>query len=173
VPGVTPSQTIGPFWHLLADPAWSDLTRFGADGERISLAGRLLDGAAAPVADGCVELWQADPPASETFPGFGRSATDADGRFHFKTIRPGRLPGRGNMAQAPHLALGIFARGLLRRLVTRVYFDGETTNDSDPLLASLDDPARRATMIARADAGGTWHIDIRLQGEAETVFLDV
>ncbi len=172
LPGVTPSQTIGPFWHLLFDPAWSDLTRFGAEGERITVTGRLLDGDGAPVTDGCVELWQADPPASDRFPGFGRSATDTEGQFTFRTIRPGPVPGRGNALQAPHLAFGIFARGLLHRLVTRMYFTGEQLNEHDPLLTTIDDPAARATLIARADSGG-WQFDIRLQGEGETVFLDV
>ncbi len=169
----TASQTIGPYWHLLEDKDWADLTRFGAEGERIVLAGRIVDGGGAPVADACVEIWQADPPVSDRFQGFGRAGTDRDGMFRFVTVKPGPLPGRGNAQQAPHIALQIFARGLLRGLATRVYFAGETLNATDPLLTSIEDPARRATLIARPDGPGGWRLDIRLQGEAETVFLDI
>lgn len=168
----TPSQTIGPFWHGLADPAMADLTRFGAPGERIVLAGTVTDGDGAPVADACVELWQASPPVSEDFTGFGRAATDAQGGYRFTTLRPAALPGRGNLTQAPHLALTVFARGLLAQVVTRAYFAGEPLNDVDPVLNAV--PAeRRGTLIAGADGPACWRLDIRLQGDAETVFLDV
>jgi protocatechuate 3,4-dioxygenase alpha subunit len=169
----TASQTAGPFWHLLQDTGWADLTRFGAEGERIVLTGRIVDGGGAPVTDACVEIWQADPPASDRFQGFGRAGTDADGRFRFVTLRPGPVRGRGNAQQAPHIAVQIFARGLLRGLATRAYFAGEALNATDPLLASIEDPERRATLIAQADGAGAWRLDIRLQGEAETVFLDI
>jgi protocatechuate 3,4-dioxygenase alpha subunit len=183
----TASQTIGPFWHALADGALTegaltggaltggalaDLTRFGATGERIVLVGTVTDGDGAAVTDACVELWQASPPASTGFSGFGRCATDAQGGYRFTTLRPAPLPGRGNQTQAPHLALTIFARGLLSQLVTRAYFAGEALNATDPVLNAV--PAeRRATLIAEPTAPGTWRLDIRLQGEAETVFLDV
>jgi protocatechuate 3,4-dioxygenase alpha subunit len=173
MPIATASQTVGPFWHLLADPAWSDLTRFGAEGERITIVGRLTDGAGAPVTDACVEIWQADPPASERFPCFGRAATDSQGGFRFLTIKPGPVPGAGNAMQAPHLAVAIFARGLLRHLVTRLYFAGDPLNDSDPLLHSIADDERRATLLARPDGPGAWRLDISLQGGAETVFLEI
>ncbi len=169
----TASQTIGPYWHLLEDKDWADLTRFGAEGERVTLIGRIADGAGEPVTDACVELWQASPPASARFTGFGRCGTDRDGMFRFTTLRPGPLPGRGNALQAPHVALQVFARGLLRGLATRAYFAGEPRNETDPLLASIDDPARRDTLLARAAGPGTWRFDIRLQGSGETVFLDV
>jgi protocatechuate 3,4-dioxygenase, alpha subunit len=120
-----------------------------------------------------VEIWQPDPPATELFPGFGRAATDGEGGFRFVTLKPGPVRGRGNAMQAPHLAVAIFARGLLRHLVTRLYFAGESLNASDPLLSAIDDPTRRATLIAHPDGPTAWRLDIRLQGPDETVFLDV
>jgi len=173
MPTATASQTVGPFWHLLEDKDWADLTRFGASGERITLIGRVQDGAGAPVADACVEIWQADPPADDTFPGFGRCGTDQNGMFRFATLRPGPVPGRGNATQAPHIAIQVFARGLLRGLVTRAYFAGENLNETDPLLTAIDSPARRNTLIAQPAGEATWRLDIRLQGGDETVFLDV
>ena len=172
MPIATASQTIGPYWHLIEHPEFADLTRFGAEGERITLTGRVIDGDGAPVADGCVELWQASPAASDTFPGYGRSATDRDGRFRFTTIRPGPVPGPGNAQQAPHVAINLLARGILGRLVTRVYFEGEALNEADPILSLIEAPARRATLIARPDGAGSWNLDIRLQGEGETVFME-
>ncbi len=169
----TASQTIGPYWHLIEDPSWADLTRFGAMGEKIELTGIVTDGDGAPFADVCIELWQADPAASDSFPAFGRSRTDADGRYRFVTLKPGPVPGRGNTTQAPHLALWVLGRGLMRGLATRVYFAGEARNETDPVLASIEDPARRATLIARPDGAATWRMDIRLQGAGETVFFDV
>lgn len=173
MPIATASQTIGPYWHLIEHPEMADLTRFGAEGERMALTGRLIDGDGAPVADGCVELWQASPAASDTFPGYGRAATDAEGRFRFTTIRPRPLPGPGNAQQAPHFALNLLARGILGRLVTRVYFAGEALNETDPILTLIEDAARRGTLLARPDGPAAWHIDITLQGAGETVFMDV
>ena len=169
----TASQTIGPFWHLLDEAGSGDLTRFGATGERITLGGVIRDGDGAPVSDACVEIWQSDPPASESFLGFGRCATDAEGSFRFTTLKPGPVPGRGNALQAPHLAIAIFARGLLKALITRAYFAGERLNETDPLLAAIEDPARRATLVARPEGGAQWRLDIRLQGDGETVFLEI
>ena len=171
MPIATASQTIGPYWHLIEHREFADLTRFGAAGERITLTGRVTDGDGAPVMDGCVELWQASPAASETFPGYGRAATDRDGRFRFATVKPGPLPGPGNVQQAPHFALNLLARGILGRLVTRAYFDGEPMNETDPILSLIEQPARRATLMARSAGAGTWHIDIRLQGDGETLFM--
>lgn len=173
MPVATAQQTIGPYWHLLDDPDLADLTRLGADGAAIVLYGRIFDGAAAPVADACVELWQADPPASDLFHGFGRCATDSLGGYRFRTLKPGLVHGRGNAIEAPHLALAIHARGLTRPLFTRAYFAGENLNETDPLLGRIDDPARRATLFAALDGTATWRFDIRLQGERETVFLEV
>ena len=177
MPSATSSQTIGPFWHLIEHPEWADLTRFGAAGHEVRLTGTIIDGDGNPVTDAAVELWQADPPAGEHFPAFGRSRTDEAGRFHFKTLRPGPLPGRGNAQQAPHFAITIFARGLLKALTTRAYFAGEPLNETDPLLSSIEDPRRRASLIAQSEGAHRWRIDIRLQrgapGETETVFLEI
>lgn len=172
MPIATAFQTIGPYWALIEQPEMADLTRFGAEGERIVLTGRITDGDGTPVIDGVVELWQASPAASDIFPGWGRSATDRDGRYRFTTLKPGPVPGRGNTQQAPHFAINLFARGILTRLVTRAYFQGEPLNDDDPVLSMVEDPARRATMIAKPGDGAVWTFDIRLQGERETVFLD-
>ena len=159
MPPVSASQTIGPFWHLLGESGNDDLTRFGAGGPRIELIGRVLDGDGAPISDACVEIWQATPPASPDFVGWGRCATDAHGNFRFITLAPDPA--------APVLSVAVFARGLLRPLWTRVYL-GEI---DDPLLAALP-AARRETLQARL-ADGHWRWDIRLQGDGETVFLDL
>jgi protocatechuate 3,4-dioxygenase alpha subunit len=173
MPIATASQTIGPYWHIIEDKSWSDLTRFGAKGDKIVLTGTVLDGDGAPCSDACIEIWQPDPPASDTFPGFGRSNTDANGTFWFTTIKPGPIPGRGNTQQAPHIAIWVLSRGLMRGLATRAYFQDEPLNETDPLLISIEDPKRRATLIAAPSGPGTWHLNIRLQGERETVFLEV
>jgi protocatechuate 3,4-dioxygenase alpha subunit len=177
LPSATSGQTIGPFWHLIEHPEWADLTRFGAEGERIVLTGSVLDGDGNPVTDAAIELWQADPPADDRFPGFGRSRTDERGEFRFTTLRPGPVPGRGNVQQAPHCAIAIHARGLLKGLVTRAYFAGDPRNDTDPLLSMIEDPQRRASLISRLDDENQWRLDIRLQrgpkDETETVFLEV
>ncbi|HEX3476908.1 MAG TPA: hypothetical protein VHT91_17910 [Kofleriaceae bacterium] len=161
MPPVTASQTIGPFWHLLGDSGNDDLTRFGATGPRIELTGRVLDGDGAPVTDACIEIWQATPPASPDFVGWGRCATDPHGAFRFVTLAPDPA--------APVLCVAVLARGLLKPLWTRVYL-GEP-GAADPLLAALP-PERRATLLARLD-DGRWRWDIRLQGDGETVFLDL
>lgn len=168
----TPSQTVGPFFAIgfgwctrvvLAGPE--------VEGERVALTGRVLDGDRRPVVDAVLELWQADARGrlgAPGFRGFGRVATDGEGRFRVETIRPGSIDG-----QAPHLAVGVFARGLLRRLVTRVYFPGDGL-DEDGVLARV--PAeRRATLVARAVAGAGHDLawDIVLQGDGETVFFEV
>lgn len=175
----TASQTAGPYWHLIDFPAWADLLRAdgpnaGIAGERITLRGTVTDGAGEAVADAMVELWQADPEGryDGAFHGFGRCATDAQGGFRFVTVRPGPVPGPGNSTQAPHITLTIFARGLMRGLTTRAYFAGDAQLAEDPILALVPD-ARRDTLIARPDGEGSWRLDIRLQGEDETVFLEV
>ncbi|HEY1259951.1 MAG TPA: protocatechuate 3,4-dioxygenase subunit alpha [Stellaceae bacterium] len=187
----TPSQTVGPFFHLALDrPTWADLAPAGAKGERIVVEGRVTDGDGMPVADACLELWQAnaagryahpddtqeDKPLDPNFRGFGRVSTDAEGRYRFATIRPGPVPGRGNTLQAPHIAVALFARGLLKQLYTRIYFADETTNDTDPVLSSIDDPARRRTLLAQRDNRSdspTYRFDIVLQGEHETAFFEI
>ncbi|MDI3309331.1 MAG: protocatechuate 3,4-dioxygenase subunit alpha [Acetobacteraceae bacterium] len=175
----TASQTAGPYWHMIDFPEWADLLRADGpnaniNGERIVLTGRITDGDGAPCSDAMVEIWQADPEGryDSDFHGFGRCATDENGVFRFVTLKPGPVRGRGNAIQAPHVVVSIFARGLLKQLVTRIYFAGEALNENDPLLSILD-PARRGTLIAQPNGEGEWKLDIRLQGEGETVFLDI
>jgi len=182
----TPSQTVGPFFRLGLDrPEWSDLTRDGARGEKIAIEGRVLDGDGAPVDDAVLEIWQADAegsydhpddgrPADPRFHGFGRAMTDEAGRYRFLTIRPGRVPAPRGALQAPHINLTIFARGLLKQLVTRIYFADEPSNDGDPVLAAIGDPAARRTLLAaRQDTGGAYRFDVVLQGKGETAFFDL
>ena len=176
----TAHQTAGPYWHMIDFPEWADLLRAdgpnaGAEGERITLAGRITDGDGAAVVDGLVEIWQAGPDGAyeSGFHGFGRCATDNDGRFRFATLKPGPVPGLGNATQAPHITVTVFARGLMKHVVTRAYFEGEALNATDPILTMVDDPARRATLVAKPQGDGVWNLDIVLQGEGETVFLDV
>lgn len=151
-------------------------------GDIIEITGRVTDGAGEAVPDALVEIWQADsagrypseadPSLAPAFPGFGRAATDEDGTFRFRTIRPGRVPGPGNSLQASHIAVGVLGRGLIKRLVTRLYFeDGEGLED-DPILG-LVPAARRVTLVARRAGDALWRFDIRLRGEHETVFFDI
>lgn len=173
----TASQTAGPYWHLIDFPAWADLLRAdgpnaGMQGERIILTGRITDGDGAVVSDAMVEIWQADPEGryDAGFHGFGRCATDADGVYRFVTVKPGAVPGPGNSTQAPHIVIAIFARGLMAGVTTRAYFAGDARLADDPILALVPQD-RRGTLVARQDEPGLWRLDIRLQGEAETVFL--
>ncbi len=182
----TASQTVGPFFNfaLTADAALGAVAGPEAPGERIRLALRLLDGAGEPLrGDAMVEIWQAgadgqfagaEETAGAGFRGFGRRETDTDGVCVFETVKPAAEPGSRGGAQAPHINLHVFARGLLRHLCTRVYFSGEPANSGDEALALV--PAeRRATLLAQPspDEPGLWRLDIRLQGEGETVFFDV
>jgi protocatechuate 3,4-dioxygenase alpha subunit len=169
----TANQTIGPFWHLIEDPAWADLTRFGAEGEKIILTGALFDGGGNIITDAAVEIWQTSPPASDIFPAFGRCRTDASGSFRFITLKPGPVAGLGNAQQAPHVAISIFARGLLKAVTTRLYFQDEPLNETDPVLSLIETESRRRTLLARKVANDTWRLDIRLQGADETVFMEI
>ncbi len=163
------SQTVGPFFAIGMSWAYElPLARPDTPGVRVAIAGRLLDGDGRPVADAVLEIWQADAAGrygAPGFRGFGRVATDPAGGFRIDTIRPGRVAG-----QAPHLAVSVFARGLLRRLATRMYFPDEPTNADDPVLACVPED-RRATLVARPGAVLSW--DIVLQGAGETVFFDL
>ena len=190
--GPTASQTVGPFFHYALDrPDWSDLTAAGATGQKIIIEGRVTDGDGAPAADALLEIWQAnaagryahpedtqDKPIDPKFRGFGRVCTDAEGRYRFTTIRPGAVPGRGNAMQAPHINVSVFARGLLKRLVTRIYFGDEPSNETDPVLSAIEDEAVRRTLVATASRGGkgqplAYRFDIVLQGKGETAFFDI
>ena len=189
MPGQTPSQTVGPFFGFaLPEKLQEVLVRGETLGDRIVIEGRVLDGDGAPVDDALIEIWQAnaagrydhfddrqDKPLDPTFHGFGRCPTDTSGRFHFRTVRPGPVPGPGNTLQAPHINVTIFARGMLKHLVTRIYFDGEVLNADDPILALIGDAKRRETLIAKRRNGkdDTYVFDIRVQGPGETVFFEV
>jgi protocatechuate 3,4-dioxygenase, alpha subunit len=186
----TSSQTVGPFFNfgLTADASLGRIAGDGALGTRIWLSLRLLDGDGIPVAgDGMIELWQADangiydhPEDPRTtkhdpnFFGFGRLETSAEGVCVFETVKPGSVPFPDGAMQAPHVNVAIFARGLLKQVCTRVYFQGEPGNSADPVIALV--PAeRRETLMAKPDPARPdhWHLDIRLQGEGETVFFEV
>ncbi len=183
------SQTVGPFFNfaLTSNAGLGILARENADGEHIRLAFRVVDGDGAPTpADAMIELWQADargcyahaldPRASERDPnfyGFGRLETDLNGECVFETVKPGPVPVAG-ATQAPHVNVIVFARGLLRHLHTRVYFAGDPANAHDPVLALVPEDRRDALMARPSpEQPGTWTIEIRLQGDAETVFFDV
>jgi len=194
---MTSSQTIGPYLHIGTD--WLNTPNLvnGAkvSGERIVIQGRMLDGKGNPVNDGLVEIWQAnahgkyphpedksDKPVEVGFRGWGRVPTDDNGRFQLTTIKPGRVPGPDGKLQAPHIAVTIFARGLLKQLTTRIYFpDGE--GNTDDAVLNLVPAERRNTLIARAVPGkpGELEWNIVLQGggqehragQGETVFFDI
>ena len=183
----TPSQTVGPYYSIGMDALnCVDLAAKAGAGERIIVTGRVLDGDGAGVPDAVLELWQANAagryahpedrqmkPLDAGFTGFGRVPTDKDGRFRFTTIKPGPVPGRGNSMQAPHIVVAVFMRGLLRHLYTRIYFSDEATNAADPVLALVEDAARRRTLIAARQGGANeYRFDVVMQGARETVFFD-
>ena len=185
----TASQTVGPFFNygLTTNMSLGSLVAPGMEGERIRLMFRVLDGDGIPAAgDAMIELWQADSAGcyphprdgksggAGAFHGFGRLETDLSGCCTFETIKPGRVTTPDENAQAPHINVLVFARGLLKHLHTRVYFEGEPANAQDPVLA-LVPVERRATLLARPSEtdSAVWKFDIVLQGERETVFFDV
>jgi protocatechuate 3,4-dioxygenase alpha subunit len=159
---VTPSQTVGPYFSLgLLDPPANELVPGG-----LTITGRVFDGAGEPVPDAIVEIWQADEDGRYRGDfGWGRSGCDEEGRYAFVTCKPGRVED-----QAPHLTVMVFARGLLKPVLTRMYFpDEEDANARDAVLSALEDAS---ALVARPTTGGL-EFDIRLQGEAETVFFAV
>ncbi|MGH7187304.1 MAG: protocatechuate 3,4-dioxygenase subunit alpha [Pseudomonadota bacterium] len=171
----TTSQTVGPYLHIgLTWLITEDLAPAGVAGERFAIEGRVLDGEGKPVDDALVEIWQAGAAGrygGKDFRGLGRSATDDAGAFRFQTIKPGRVPGPGRKLQAPHIAVNVFMRGLLKQLVTRIYFPDDPANAEDAVLALV--PAeRRGTLIARPSAPGALAWNVVLQGRDETVFFD-
>lgn len=182
----TPSQTAGPYVHIGLTPSLEGITGpnvrdLGAgpvpgNGPRITVTGRIFDGSDAPVVDAVVELWQADADGSHTN-AWGRVACDSTGTFSFDTIKPGPVPGPDGKPMAPHVTLWIVARGINVGLHTRLYFDDEgEANATDFVLNRIMDPRRRQTLIAarsEVDARSIYSLDIRLQGENETVFFDI
>ena len=208
---ITPSQTVGPFFAMrLPWPDGPFVVPEGTPGA-ITIVGRVLDGAGNPIPDALVETWQADPEGRfahpddprgasvsgyRSFRGFGRCPTSPDGSYRIVTLKPGPLPclegagqpgdspadGRTGGTEAPHLDVSVFARGMLDRVVTRMYFPDETeANAADPVLSSLPEPDRRGTLIAVPvtttpgpdKAGCVLRFDVRIQGDNETVFFDV
>jgi protocatechuate 3,4-dioxygenase, alpha subunit len=191
--GVTPSQTVGPFFKYGLTPGgqydWNDaftnnLITPDVSGERIRIEGKVFDGDGVAIPDCMLEVWQADAQGrfadpqdkralpNATFKGFGRCGTDQNGAYSFDTIKPGVVPDLDGKPQAPHILVAVFGRGMLRHLYTRIYFADEAGNSADPVLALV--PAdRRATLIASRKGDGVYTLDIRLQGAGETVFFDV
>lgn len=184
--GATPSQTVGPFLSIALP--WADGSDLVAEGtpRALEIGGQVTDGAGDPVPDAVVEIWQADPDGRFPHPDdprgtvtcagfrpFGRCPTDTDGRFRFRTLKPGRV----DAEQAPHIDVTVFARGLLKHLVTRIYFPDEApANSADVTLQSLEN-ADRALLTATPDTAGL-RFDIRLQGgngrgDGETPFFVV
>jgi protocatechuate 3,4-dioxygenase alpha subunit len=194
--GITPSQTVGPFFKYGLTPGgkydWNDaftnnLVTPDASGERIRLEGRVFDGDGQPVPDAMLEVWQADAQGrfadpqdkralpNAAFRGFGRCGTDENGAYAFDTIKPGQVADPDGKPQAPHILLAVFARGMLRHLYTRIYFGDEAANATDPVLAIVP-PERRSTLIAARESGNgnaLYRLDLRLQGDNETVFFEV
>lgn len=194
----TPSQTAGPYVHIGCTPNFSGITGVYATdlgiamvndrtlGERITLRGRIFDGTGTVLRDALVEIWQADAKglynspsemrgtADTNFTGWGRCPTDMEtGEYVFDTIKPGRVPYKDGRLMAPHVTLWIVARGINIGLQTRLYFtDEEAANAEDPVLLRIEHRNRVPTLLARKD-GSTYHFDIHLQGEKETVFFDI
>ncbi len=175
----TPSQTVGPYFGI--GLSWVDgpLVVAAATAGAFWIRGRVTDGANEPVPDALIETWQADPeggfvddagavPAG--FRGFGRCPTDRDGQFAILTVRPGRVTDPDGVLQAPHVDVAVFARGLLKQLITRIYFPESPSNDSDPVLTSIPDHRRHTLVATKADDG--YRFDIHLQGDDETAFFE-
>lgn len=185
--GYTPSQTVGPYLHIGLD--WLNTTELvpsDSEGERCIIQGQLRDADGLPIPDGMIEIWQAnsfgkyvhaldqrDLPLEKNFTGFGRTPTDAQGCFRFSTIKPGRVPAANGVMQAPHILVTIFARGLIKQLVTRIYFPGDE-HDADPVMMHVP-TERRATLIANAvsEQAGlyVWNVAIG-SAQHETVFFE-
>jgi protocatechuate 3,4-dioxygenase alpha subunit len=190
----TTSQTVGPYFKIGLSWLYRDsLLGEGVSGERVTIQGRVFDGDGVPVPDAILEVWQAnasgkynhpedtqDKPLEPGFTGFARVPVNAEGAFRFPTIKPGPVPGPDGKEQAPHLQVSIFMRGVLRRMVTRIYFPDEPRNGAD-LILNLVEAARRSTLIAKKitqkstkETGSTtleWNVI--LQGPEETVFFDL
>ena len=180
----TPWQTVGPYYRLGLEPLYrTEIAPPQALGERVEVSGQVFDGDGVPVSDAVLEIWQADAQGiyahaedprqqahDPAFNGWGRVPTDAEGRFAFTTVKPGRVPGLRGQPQAPHLVILVFMRGLLQATRMRLYFGDEASNGEDGILQRV--PAeRRHTLLARAQGNGAYHWDVRMQGPDETVFF--
>lgn len=191
--GVTPSQTVGPFFAYALTPHdyelneifFTDLRTADASGKAIRIEGYVIDGDGEPIIDAMLEIWQADGEgrysagarqhgANSSFTGFGRSDVDSNGFFSFETVKPGQVPGPNGSLQAPHINVSVFARGLLKQLFTRIYFEGEAANAADPILALVPEDRVPTLVATRRERGEetVYTFNIRLQGEGETVFFE-
>ena len=189
----SPSQTVGPYFSqgLLreGDKVFTNvLVSEKTEGERIRIEGCVTDGDGNPIEDALIEIWQAnrhgryhhpldeqDKPLDPEFTGHGRTATDTSGNYWFETIIPGPVPGANDTQQAPHINVIVFARGMLSHAFTRIYFEDEAANQSDPVLISIEDEARRNTLIAvrgKVEGQVVYRFDIHIQGDNETAFFD-
>ncbi len=182
---LTAAQTVGPFVSIgFEKAAVPDIAPAGVAGERVVIAGTIFDGDGVPVTDAVIETWQANSYGKyahpddvqeklldENFKGFGRVLADAQGGFRLTTIKPGKVAGPEGREQAPHITVVIFMRGLLKHLMTRIYFPEEAANAADPVL-SLVPAARRGTLMAKRLANGTLQWNVHLQGPRETVYFD-
>jgi len=189
----TPSQTAGPYVHIGCIPTFAGVEGVypedlglspiedGAKGEVITIVGSIYDGTGWAMRDAMFESWRADAAgvyqgpdgADPKVSGFCRFAADKDtGEYTLRTIKPGAVKGRNGQVFAPHISIWIVARGINIGLNTRIYFDDED-NSADPLLARIEQRPRVDTLIAKKTGDGTYRFDIRLQGEGETVFLDL
>ncbi len=188
---LTPSQTVGPFFApalLREDARRNVLIGPQTTGEHIRIQGRVFDGDGLAVPDALIEIWQANAagrynhpadqgsaPLDPSFLGYGRSGTAEDGSYWFETIKPGPVPFDEKQTQAPHICVMVFARGLLNHVVTRLYFEDEPANATDPILQRVP-VDRRATLLAHRETGGppvVYRFDIVLQGANETAFFNV
>jgi protocatechuate 3,4-dioxygenase alpha subunit len=181
-------QTVGPFFKIGLDcNRQENLAPEGVSGERVTIQGRVLDGDGVPVPDAILEIWQANahgkyahPEDTQSkllepaFTGYGRVPADNQGAFRFTTVKPGPVPGPDDKDQAPHLLVSVFMRGLLIRLITRIYFPNDPRNTDDYIL-NLVEPERRGTLIAKPVSGrpGVLEWNVALQGPNETVFFDL
>lgn len=182
---LTAAQTVGPFVSIGFEKASvPDVAPAGVAGERVVITGKIVDGDGLPVTDAVIETWQANSYGKyahpddaqeklleENFKGFGRVLTDAQGGFRLTTVKPGKVAGPDGKEQAPHITVVIFMRGLLKQLMTRIYFADEAANASDPVLSRVP-MARRATLMAAKSADGSLQWNVHLQGPNETVFFD-
>jgi protocatechuate 3,4-dioxygenase alpha subunit len=185
----TPSQTVGPFYSIgLTDRAMNRLVTDNTPGQRIRIEGQVIDGDGAPVPDAMIEIWQAnaagrynhpddkqEKPLDQSFTGWGRSGTEPSGSYFFETIKPGPVPASAESVQAPHINVIVFARGMLTHAFSRIYFNDELLNESDPILNSIENERRRTLIAVRHEENGKviYRFDIHLQGENETVFFDM
>lgn len=201
---ITPSQTVGPYfaygltpnnrceWDPNGQYSWKNsvdgnLVTPDVTGDKIRIEGMVFDGDGKSIPDAMIEIWQADAQGryaspgdgramtNARFKGFGRSATDKDGLFVFDTIRPGAVPGPGGKMQAPHVVFGIYSRGMIRQVYTRMYFPDEAANAADPVLTIVPTERRATLMAQKQNRGGQviYRFDVYMQGPDETVFFDI